>query len=156
MNVSALLRALATLVIVTCLVTGQAGSAAAVAPHTTCSRAVDRPHISQGAGGAIVKAKINCSASGVNAKIEAMLYLCSKKPQKTEAWVNDNCKLKGYGVEYYTPVPAGKTKAAYAPQDGVNGAHGSGYWVGCAAYVLTDTSGQYEYVVFGPVWPGSG
>ncbi len=127
----------------------------ASANHTSCTMSVDNPHYSSGAGGIITKAKIYCTGSGVSAKVEAMLWLCPKKGDRTEAWVSNNCQLKGYGDNFYTPVPVAKTQVTYARESGQPGARGKGYWIACGMFEVYHGTTKYSYTRMSSFWYGS-
>jgi hypothetical protein len=117
---------------------------ALAADKNMCSASIDNPHVSSGAGGAIVKGQWSCLDTpttiyldGSHSSSALTLWLCTdKSPQKTEAYLTSesNCFIVGTNGENITLTGTGSVTrtAPPAPQPG---AHGNGWWVACAVWI---------------------
>lgn len=106
-------------------------AAAAIVPDTICTVAMDSPHYSAGAGGAIAKFRF-CDESGGTVQVALFLYLCPSQPTLPEStWESQGCVLKA-STGYTWVASAFVTYTRYVPPSGTPGAHGTGWWVACA------------------------
>lgn len=104
-------------------------------PLATCTLAMDSPHVSSGAGGVIAKLRY-CDEDGGRVEVDLYLFLCPNKPSSNEAnWKNEGCVVKSWKYYEWTASPF-SSYTRYVPPSGTPGAHGTGWWVACAAFVL--------------------
>jgi hypothetical protein len=127
-------------VVICALMVAVAGTIPASPAHSysimpVCAPKMDTPHNSSGAGGVI--AKLRHCLDGYDDLIEVtlLLYLCPNPPSGNEQnWENEGCVPKA-AKTYTWYQTSGTWYTRYVPPTGQSGAHGTGYWVACAAYV---------------------
>ena len=97
-----------------------------------CVTAMDSPHYSSGAGGAISKFRF-CDYDGANANVDLILFLCPRRPSGSEGdWARIYGCVPKATASYQWFAQAQVQYTRYVPPVGQPGAHGTGWWVSCA------------------------
>jgi len=139
----------AVLFVVVALVIPILQASPALAELNGCSANIQNPHFSASHGGIDVTGVWQCNE--VPTTIEFLtvpaggffLFLCSERGKRTEAWVTANCSIQGSTANSIQITTAGQNgaKDRVAPPTNEPAAHGSGWWVACAAWRSNGPSG---------------
>ena len=131
------------------ILTASASPASAAAPsfaNNMCHANVQNAHVSQSHGGVdltatwfcdVAPVSIDLSSGPLNGTVAGLfIWLCPSPPQKSEAYLDSHCTLKGANHEDIRLTRAGKAHKASrtTPPLSHPPAHGSGWWVGCATW----------------------
>lgn len=91
-------------------------------------QAVNDPHPSKGAKGAIYKTRVECHGHGlssINLRVRGLLrFAASKDPDNTDVKFHTRAK----SLEHRHVTVNGASETFYTPREGKNGGHGTGFW----------------------------